>query len=1290
MLLVCCALYVTGGRLLMPVLTTQKDKVEQRLGQLLGTQVHIEALTGSWYRFSPSFAVSGLTLQLDAADPGTRFAIAEGELSLDLWSTLSMGQLALSHVQLSGLDLSLQQRDDGRWSLRGLPPGERDYKDLILDLLLKTPHISLDEATVNVALADGRVFPLQSVFLQLDNAGRAHDISLQFRLGTRSVPQLALVQLQGDPRSSFRSKVWLELNELDLQPQLADLMPTDWRLDAFQVDADLWLDLDQRGLRAITAQIDDLQLRGIQGEGRSFDLANLTLQAGAWPQPRVGNADPVWQLTLQNLVADFNQVLVAPGRMNLHLPLAPEQPWTLQAEQLDVATLAALATTLPLPQAARAALQELAPTGTLGPLYLESDRSGDYPDVFLLRTQFQDVGVSAWRGAPAGSGLDGYAEVVAGRGFAVLDSTDASIHLPNLFRAPWRYRELTARVDWELAPGAVVVRSTPIRVRSDELEGKVQFALLNSGMGTSDFRSELDLAVGMDWMDVAVHADYLPTLQRTAETMRWLDSALEGGRIVDSGFLLRNSAGRRSDLNSLTHSSWYRVENGVLRFLPDWPVVQVASAGIVVQDQYTDVVSSEASIAGINATAVQASVRPLAAGGSLLSLDVTALADTATGLDFLRNTPVRAQVGAALDAWTASGNLEIDVQLRQPLGGAAMEQELQVTTRAMGSELDIVPYQLQVSGLTGVIRYDHTQGLHAEGLSGRLFDAAASVDIETLPATTDRARSIRITGGGKVDVTALAAWEGQPAFVRELLGFTAGALEYSAQLDLPAGGARSAVPRLRLRSDLVGVTADLPPPFDKVAADSRALQLDLRFPGATRELTLRYEDWLSGQLLFDAAAVPGGQLYFGSLNRDFNIRRSGSIEPGLFIGGQLESFDYDAWREVAQRFSEGSVPGGPGLQDYLRLVDVEVGSLQVLGREFSDIDVELLFREGAWHIAASNAQLAGTLDIPLAAAEPWQVALDYLRFPPRPEPDPEATEPPEDIDLLEDVDPATLPAFVFSTQELSIGDSNLGSWSFELVPDATGASIRNLRMQEAASRIFGPSEDSGAAVDWRYAAGKHASSFDGVFAAGDLATVMPKWGHDANVVNREARFVSRLDWPGSPLAFSLKKASGEIDMAIDSGRFVDIESGSSRLLGAFNFDSLVRRLELDFSDIYQRGFAFDTIRGQLAFTDGVVNTRSPLVIDGPSSRINIEGEINLQRETIAADMLVRIPLGENISMLAGLLGAWPIALSTYLASKIFADQVEDFTTIVYRLDGPWSDPQAGFEPPADAAVPATP
>ncbi|MDY6983005.1 MAG: AsmA-like C-terminal region-containing protein, partial [Pseudomonadota bacterium] len=208
-----------------------------------------------------------------------------------------------------------------------------------------------------------------------------------------------------------------------------------------------------------------------------------------------------------------------------------------------------------------------------------------------------------------------------------------------------------------------------------------------------------------------------------------------------------------------------------------------------------------------------------------------------------------------------------------------------------------------------------------------------------------------------------------------------------------------------------------------------------------------------------------------------------------------------------------------------------------------------------------------------------------------------------------------------------------------------------------------------------------------VFSATNLAQVLPRWGHSANVESRQASFSGMLHWDGSPLAFALRDTSGELQLDIRNGRFVEIQAGTARVLGALNFDALVRRLQLDFSDIFRSGYTFDSISASLALERGVVTTRTPAVINGPSSKISVNGEIDLAQETIAADMEVQIPLGQNVSMLAGLLGAWPLALSTYLASIIFADTVADFATVIYRLDGPWENPSAGFEAPTPAVTP---
>ncbi len=269
---------------------------------------------------------------------------------------------------------------------------------------------------------------------------------------------------------------------------------------------------------------------------------------------------------------------------------------------------------------------------------------------------------------------------------------------------------------------------------------------------------------------------------------------------------------------------------------------------------------------------------------------------------------------------------------------------------------------------------------------------------------------------------------------------------------------------------------------------------------------------------------------------------------------------------------------------------------------------------------------------------------------------------------------------VFSTEEFFIGDKNLGAWEFNLRSNGDAASISDLRMTTPDAKITDNSEEAGANLNWRYSNGMHTSSFTGLFSAGDLAKVLPAWGYDANVESQNAAFTSDLQWSGSPAAFDLDKVIGNVRVAIRNGRFVDVDSGSSRLFGAFSLDSLVRRLQLDFSDLYERGLAYDNIDGRLDFNDGIVRSNGELVIAGPSSRITIDGELDLVNETIDANMLVNIPFSQNVSVLAGILGAWPIAVSTYIASRIFRNQMDEFTTVVYRLEGPWDNPVSGFEP----------
>src|SRR5690606_936534 len=246
------------------------------------------------------------------------------------------------------------------------------------------------------------------------------------------------------------------------------------------------------------------------------------------------------------------------------------------------------------------------------------------------------------------------------------------------------------------------------------------------------------------------------------------------------------------------------------------------------------------------------------------------------------------------------------------------------------------------------------------------------------------------------------------------------------------------------------------------------------------------------------------------------------------------------------------------------------------------------------------------------------------------------------------------------------------AWSFRLLPQESGLRVEELRAELPGASIEGLEEGSAATLDWQYADGRHESVFHGRFRAGDLAQVLPALGYGANVQSRDARLSGTLAWSGSPAAFALARSSGEVGLRIDGGRFVDVEPGGARLLGALSLDAIVRRLQLDFSDLFGRGYAFDSIDGRLHLRDGLLRIQDSLRIAGPSSKIDVTGNLDLPRQHIDVELLVKLPLSENLSVLAGLLGAWPVAVGTYVAGKLFEEQVAGITSVLYHLEGPWN------------------
>jgi uncharacterized protein (TIGR02099 family) len=1307
LLLLLVTAYLAAGRCLMPLLSTQKTAVEARLSQALGLPVTLGSLQGAWFRFGP--VINLQALQIGTVATG-RQSLGHAQVAFDVLASLWAGQPVISHLTVENVSLILQEVAPGRWTLAGLTGGNNSI-DPLLDFWLQTNELTLNQAELTLQRLNGEQLRLHSGVLNLQNSGLSHELQLQVRINDQDSPAHVIAQLQGDPRRNFYAKLWMDTSQVDWLPLVKSSLPTSWQWQQLQGRAQVWAEIDSNGLENFKTVLSDVTAQSVHNDAvHAVDIQQGQLQLSARPRYARATASATaargWEVRIQDIALDWQNTPWELSDLQVSRQAGDAQPWVLATNTLELSLLQQLLTTVvPLPTPAHQAVLTLAPEGRLQHVRLQTALDGSDPQGFLLRANLENVAVQAWQQAPAGKGIQGYVEANARGGFIEVDSQDFTLHLPLLFE-PWHYDKVNARVDWRASPDHVQVQSALIRVANAQLQGQVSFAVENTRDQAGHWLSDFMLQVGVEKMQVETVPAYLPTLSRMRVTNAWLQAALQGGEVVDSGFVLHQLSG--SALASLVtdtsiadvtqNVAWYRLQQGSLKFLPDWPMLTGIEAAVIQRNNDVDILAHRASLAGLEVANASASIRTIrdtrldatSDERAILAVHATTAAPTQTGLEFLRNTPVHNTLGTFLDTWQATGEIGIDVGIGVDLGNKPTPPHIDVLTNISNSQLNLADIDLQFEAIDGAIHYSSKQGLSADKLQARLFAKPITASISTEHANTPT-QSIVIAGQGKAALSALQSWSGQPSFVRALFGYMDGDVDYHARVSVepaPLGGNK--VLSLQLSSDLVGLTSKLPQPLGKTVAEVSPFAMELRFQSPQKTLLLRYRDWLTGELHMDAQGIQRGQISVGDRNRNFTVRQVDAAAVGVLVTGDMGSFDFPAWKDIASQLNQA---GGEGraVADYLRMIEVNVGELILPGLNLKDAKVLVQHPQDAWLINTHNEFLSGDVTVPDQSSQPWKLALEYLRFPPRAEVDP-AHKPAVDdeLDPLQAVDPTALPAFDFSTKELSVGMQNLGSFAFQFRPHTLGASITNFQMTSPDSRITDTTQTFGASIDWQFMNGKHRSSFKGLFSAGDLAKVLPAWGHDANLVSKSASFDSDLDWPGSPLHFSLKRASGTVDLTIDTGRFVDSSSLSlTRVFSPLNFDALVRRLQLDFSDIFAKGYSFDSIDGLLSFSNGVVTTTTPLEIDGPSSDLSLTGIINLRDETIDADMQVQIPLGQNVSMVIGLLGAWPIAVSTYLAGKIFQEQVEDFTTVIYRLEGPWADPTAGFEPPDDAAAKTT-
>ncbi len=1010
----------------------------------------------------------------------------------------------------------------------------------------------------------------------------------------------------------------------------------------------------------------------------------------------------------------------------------------VQADRLDLGVMAAIAGRVPLGAAIRRLLADAAPQGIVTGLDASWDGPLDAPAHYRVRGRLAGLAFNAGAVAPGASlgrpglrGADVQFDARDTGGQAQVGVTRGAVNLPGVFADELvPLDSLQASLAWQIdkanrgdEPPHVVVTVSEARFANPDAHGEFR-ARWQTGSGSSGIAASGGRYPGLLELDGSLGegqalrtARYLP-LGLAAGVRSYIAAAVRGGRIATATFHVKgdlrdfpfrpaqNGIGGEfriiANVEDLSFAYLPGSVAGDPAARPGWPALTSIAGVLDINRASLAIRQAQARLDGVQFSGIEGRIDSLD-NDPRLRIAGQASGPLADMVRFVDATPIGGWIGGALAQATTSGPARLQLELAVPIAEPAATS-VKGSLRLAGNDIRMTPDSPPLAGARGVV--DFTQGgFTVSGASARVLGGELSFQ-----GSGQGHEKAHFSGHGTVTARGLHRAAGFSPVAR-LAASLSGQAGYQLSLAFPGGS-----PQLELSSDLVGLGIALPYPLGKGAATPLALRLrsttaPASATGTAGASTRRETSWLElGRVLQarierdtgNAAAGPAQPLRAVLRVSDAGVPASaaGLTLPGAGVGAtvDLDHLDLDAWQAASAGWFPD--PAGPSAKGPAQppepasaplalpvalpaTVALRIGTLTVSTHRLTGLSADVKRQDGLWHAGVTATELAGTIDYrpdgvaggpaaSLASGAGSVVArLSRLKLP-RAEAEaghgaakaavPPSAEP-----------PAKLPALDIVAEQFDWGSTPLGRLEIQAGyrPGAADGPWRisklELDMPEARFTASG-------AWTARAAAQPAATKLDFKLALSDAGAFLERLGLGPVVRGGQGTISGDVTWPGSPFALEFSQLNGGFRLAVDKGQFLKASPGFGRLLGILSLQSLPRRLLLDFRDVFDTGWAFDSAIGDFTVTAGVAKTNN-LRLAGVAATVLLDGQADVDRETQDLHIVVVPEVNAGAASLAYAIINPAVGVGTFLAQFLLRNPLMAANTREFHVTGPWSEPK---------------
>ena len=1298
---------------ILPRIEQWRPQIEARASRTIGVPVTIGSIRVRSSGWVPALELSEVVLH----DRGQREALRLPKVSAALSArSLLAFELRFEQLHIDGAALEVRRDKAGRFFVAGIEipasgaEAESDAADWFFaqhEFVIRNGRLRwIDEQRAAPALE------LEQVDLVVRNSLRHHDLRLdatpppswgdRFTLqGRFTQPLLAA---SGDWRR-WDGSLFAMLPRTDVA-ELRRHVTLPFEVTDGEGALRAWIDVGQGQALGATA---DVALRAV-----ALRLAaNVQPLAISQLQGRISAERSVSQVKLaaENLsFATADGVSWPHGNVTLILRqqagAAPEATTIaggeFSADRLDLGVMALVASRIPMGDAMAKLLTELAPTGQVSRVQARWDGAIDAPSRYQVKASIVGLTIAASPAAESGVvGRPGWrnaaieldASETGGRARLALDK--GALVLPGVFeQAEVAFDSFSTSLTWRIraaalagAPPALDFTLSDTRFANADAQGELSVVHWQTGEGAAGgprraarFPGRLELAGVLSRGRAAAVARYLP-LGVPEQARRYVQQAVVDGRVAGASFKVKGdladfpfaSAASASAIGRASGEFRIsaRAEDVTLAYVPShddwvspWPAFSKVNGELVFDRSAMEIRNASARVYGVDLKAVNGGIHDLAQ--PVLRIEGQGRGPLMDLLRYTEATPVGEWTGHALRTASATGNADLNLKLEIPI------KELTRTT--VQGRIQLAANDLRLSTATPLMagakgRIDFTQsGFSVTGGSARVLGGDASFDGGVQP---DGSQRFQAQGTVTADALRRAPELG---ILSRVAANLSGQAPYRLALGIVRGHAE-----FSLTSPMTGLAIDLPVPLKKAAEVAWPLRVESRLaaaaPGEPARDTLRVE----------LGSVVQAQ-YLRDLSQESPQVQRGSIavldtlppapERGVHALLNLAAIDADAWQAVADRLHGAQADPSARIDDsYLpRTVALRVQALQSGGRTLTRLvaGVSQDSADATWRGSLDADQLGGYIEYRAAvsAANPGRIYARLARL----------ALPPADADSVENLlvqAPASVPAMDIVIDEFELRGKKFGRVEIEAANRAAEGGGREWRMSRFA--VINPAAQLSGTGHWQPTAvgagtDRQRMVMDFKLELADSGAALDRLGFPGTMRGGKGRMTGQLSWAGSPLSLHIPSLDGRISLALDAGQFLKAGPGAARLLSVLSLQALPRRLLLDFRDVFNEGFAFDNVTGDVTIDDGVASTNN-LRMRGVQAAVLMEGSADIARETQNLRVLVVPEINAGTASLAYAVINPAVGLGSFLAQLFLRRPLMAASTREFSLQGSWADPK---------------